>query len=92
MLSVKQAQSDYASNCDYDVANDAAKARKFLVAVRVLLANRPTMATRGGVGGNNSMTFDAPSLRKAEESVTRWLQLRAIEVGEAFADLRGIRE
>lgn len=92
MLSVQQAQADYAANCDYDVASDAAKARRFLVAVRVLLAMRPSMATRGGVGGNNSMTFDAPSLRRAEESVTRWLQLRQIDVGEAYADMRGIRE
>lgn len=92
MHSVKQAQSDYAANCDYDVANDAAKAHKFLVAVRQLLLFRPTTAQRGGVGGSNSMQFDPVALRNAEEAVTRWLKLRQIPVGEGFADMRGIRE
>lgn len=92
MPTLESLQNDYLLCLDYDSKNDVAKAQRFVAACRGLTMLLPTTATRGGVGGSNSMSFDVRRVSLEGDRAAAWLRMRKLPIGAVYSDLGGIRE
>lgn len=83
-------RTQYLENADYDVTNDVAKARLFVVAVRQILLLQPEQGQTGGTGGE-LFQFDMKLLERQLQIALDFL--RANDGGGfKFFDLTCFRE
>lgn len=84
-----EVRAAYEDNAGYDQANSATMARAFAVACRFILMRRPLV---GALGGGNSTTFDAQSIREEKARAEKFAATSPANGGGVkFLDFSNLR-
>ncbi len=88
--------ASYDDNASYEEDSNAAKARAFITACRILLQRRPKQANYGGRQTGTELEFDPTVYEREQEAAREWLATQAAVTaggaGVIFGDFTNFRD